>query len=106
MNIQLNISLIQVDSSSSNKVTSTIHAPTKFVVFRLTHMFRISACDKGFEWNDVTRKCLVVTDISLVVIFGMLFGEWMMNKVKIKILTKAFSLLLIIMGIFLLFSTF
>jgi predicted outer membrane repeat protein len=74
MNIQLNISLIQLDSSSSNKVTSTIHAPTKFVVFQLTHMFRISACDKGFEWNDVTRKCLVVTDIFLVVIFGILFG--------------------------------
>ena len=39
-------------------------------------------------------------------IFGMLFGEWIMNKIKIKLLTKTFSLLLIIMGIFLLFSLF
>ena len=36
----------------------------------------------------------------------MLFGEWIMNKIKIKLLTKTFSLLLIIMGIFLLFSLF
>tara|TARA_Y100001933_G_scaffold243345_1_gene271904 strand:- start:317 stop:736 length:420 start_codon:yes stop_codon:yes gene_type:complete len=39
-------------------------------------------------------------------IFGMLFGEWIMNKIKIKLLTKTFSLLLIIMGIFLLFRLF
>ena len=39
-------------------------------------------------------------------IFGMLFGEWIMNKIKIKLLTKTFSLLLIIMGIFLFFSLF
>ena len=48
----------------------------------------------------------LLVPMILFSIFGMLFGEWIMNKIKIKLLTKTFSLLLIIMGIFLLFSLF
>ena len=48
----------------------------------------------------------ILIPMILFSIFGMLFGEWIMNKIKIKLLTKTFSLLLIIMGIFLLFSLF
>jgi len=59
-----------------------------------------------FYNNFFYIKVDILIPMILFSIFGMLFGEWMMNKVKIKILTKAFSLLLIIMGIFLLFSTF
>ena len=46
----------------------------------------------------------ILIPMILFSIFGMLFGEWLMKKLDVQVLTKLFSSLLIIMGFVLLFS--
>ena len=46
----------------------------------------------------------ILIPMILFSIFGMLFGEWVMKKIDVHILTKMFASLLIIMGIIILFN--
>ena len=46
----------------------------------------------------------ILVPMILFSIFGMLFGEWMMKRLNVQLLTKMFSFLLIVMGFIFLFN--